>query len=225
MKLVRAHRKAGGFTLMELLIAITLLGFILVLLFGGMRLGARIWDAGELRSENNTHLSLVQSFVRRELSQIHPYRWKKKPTPEYAFVGESGKLNFVAPVVAQLGPGGLHLVRLEVVKDKDSGQLVMIKQVPEADSADFSALDGAEKIVLAEKAESVSFSYFGADSKDAEPQWTDKWDNGKRMPFLIRMRVKFSNGREWPDLVVSPMIGAEVGCEWDPAVNRCVGGI
>jgi general secretion pathway protein J len=220
-----SSREASGFTMLELLIAISLLGFILALLFGGMQLGARSWDAGELRSGNNTHLALLQGFLRRELNQIAPFRWKKKNVnQEFAFAGESGKLSFVAPVAVRLGPGGLHLVRLELVQDRDGSQFVMRQILPDSDTADFAALDSAEKIVLAEQVESVSFAYFGAESKDAEPQWTDRWDNLKRMPYLIRIRVKFSNGRDWPDLVAPLLIGGETGCEWDSTTNRCQGG-
>ena len=215
----------SGFTLLELLIAMTLLGFILTLLFGSMRLGSRSWDAGEQRSSNSTHLALVQGFLRRELTQIYPFRWKKKVNTELAFEGESNKLRFVAPIAVRLGPGGLYLVSLEQVRDKDGSQLVMKRRIPESDSSDFSALDSIEDkdnlVVLAEQVEAVNFAYFGAETKDAEPQWQDKWDNAKLLPYLIRIRVKFSNGRNWPDLVVSPLVGPDTGCMWDDKTNRC----
>ncbi len=213
---------AAGFTLLELLIALTLLGFILALLFGGLRLGSRSWDAGELRSEQSTHLALVQGFLRRELSQVYPFRWKKKVNSELAFAGESNRLRFVAPIAARLGPGGLYLVSLEQVRDKDGSQLVLKRSIPEPDSGDFNELDNAEKVVLAEQVESVSFAYYGAETKDAEPLWSDKWDNPKLLPYLIRIRVKFSNGRDWPDLVAPALIGPDTGCMWDSKVNRCV---
>lgn len=219
---IACRRKVRGFTLLELLIAITLLGFILTLLFGGLRLGSRSWDAGEQRSTNNTHLSLVQAFLRRQLAQVRPYRWKKKVNPELAFVGEANSLKFVAPITARLGPGGLYLVSLELVKDQDESSLVMKRVIPEPDSSDFSALDDGEKVVLADKVEAVSFAYFGAETKDAEPRWQDKWDNTKLLPYLIRIRLKFSNGREWPDLVAPTVIGPDTGCAWDSMNNRCV---
>jgi hypothetical protein len=75
--------------------------------------------------------------------------------------------------------------------------------------------------------ETLDFAYFGAESKDAEPQWTDQWesqDTPQRLPYLIRIRIKFDNGQVWPDLVVAPVIGPETGCTWDDLANRCVGG-
>jgi hypothetical protein len=70
----------------------------------------------------------------------------------------------------------------------------------------------------------VSFAYFGAETKEVEPQWSDKWDNPKRMPYLVRVRIKLSNGRDWPELVVPLQVGADGGCEWDSSTGRCVGG-
>lgn len=224
------HRSLSGFTLLEMLIAMTLLGFILALLFGAMRLGSRSWDAGELRSGNTTHLALLQGFLRREFNQTTPYFWKKKTDNALAFIGEPAKVRLVAPVVARLGPGGLYLLSLELADSKDSRegkQLIMKRAIPSNDSIDFTALEQAEKVVLAEQVESLSFAYFGAADKTADPTWVDKWENvgtPQRLPYLIRMRVKFSNGRIWPDLVVAPLIGADTGCVWDSAANRCVNG-
>lgn len=226
MNLNKQHRVAG-FTLLELLIAMSLLGFILALLFGGMRLGARSWDAGEIRTENSTHLALLQGFLRRELSQVTPFHWKKKADMNLAFVGQPDSIKLVAPIAVRLGTGGLFLISLELVQDTDNdvGQLVMKRVIPEADSIDFTALENAEKIVLADHVEELSFAYFGAETKDAEPQWLDQWgkrDSQQRLPYLIRVRVKFNNGRIWPDLVVAPLIGPDTGCVWDSSTNRCV---
>lgn len=221
------HRIAG-FTLLELLIAMSLLGFILALLFGGMRLGARSWDAGEIRAENSTHLALLQGFLRRELSQVTPFHWKKKADMNLAFIGQPDSIKLVAPIAVRLGTGGLFLIGLELVQDNQDnnvGQLVMRRVIPEAGSVDFTALETAEKIVLADHVEELNFAYFGAETKDAEPQWRDQWgnrDSQQRLPYLIRVRVKFSNGRVWPDLVVAPLIGSDTGCAWDTAANRCV---
>lgn len=218
-----ATRKISGFTLLELLIAMTLLGFILALLFGGLRLGSRSWDAGDARAEKTTHLTLVQEFLRRELSQVTPYFWKKVANPDLAFVGESNSLMMVGPVAVHLGPGGLFLLGLSLDDDK----LVMRQAAPDSDSTDFSALDESEKIVLADHVEGLDFAYYGAETKDAEPQWTDNWksqDTPQRLPYLIRVRVTFNDGQVWPDLVVSPLIGPNTGCMWDSLANHCVSG-
>lgn len=218
-------QRAAGFTLLELLIAMTLLGFILTLLFGGMRLGARSWDAGEALTENATHLALLQGFLRRELSQVVPYKWKKKPDLNLAFIGQSNYIRLVAPVSVRSGQGGLFQISLDLEQDNDLGQLVMRTAMPDLTTIDFSALANAEKIVLADHVEEISFAYFGADAKDTQPYWREQWgsrDTEQRLPLLIRVRVRFNNGRVWPDMVVAPLVGLDTGCMWDNLANRCV---
>ncbi|MES2932265.1 MAG: prepilin-type N-terminal cleavage/methylation domain-containing protein [Pseudomonadota bacterium] len=227
----RQHRcrSAAGFTLLEMLIAMTLLGFILALLFGALRLGSRSWDAGETRSIQSTHMALTQAFLRRELSQIHPFRWKRKADTDLAFVGEANVIKMVAPVVARLGPGGLYLVSLELSRP-DSGegaQLIMKRAIPDLESVDFSALDEAEKVVLAEQVESLELAYFGSETAEAEPQWHQQWDSKdvpRRLPYLIRLKLKFMDGHSWPDLVIAPTIGFDTGCAWDTKTVRCIRG-
>ena len=43
--------RSAGFTLLELIIAIALVGLVAVALAGGIRLGARVWEAGDARAE------------------------------------------------------------------------------------------------------------------------------------------------------------------------------
>lgn len=223
--------KITGFTLLELLIALSLLGFILALLFSGMRLGARSWDAVEVHSENSTHLAILQGFLRRNLSQITPFHWKKKADMNLAFIGQPDNIKLVAPITARSDIGGLFLISLELMQDNnDDTQLVMKRAIPDANSTDFTALDDSEKtekIVLANHVDELSFAYFGPETKDAEPQWQDQWgsrNNQQQLPYLIRIRVKFSNGRIWPDLIVAPLIGPDTGCSWDSSSNKCIRG-
>jgi general secretion pathway protein J len=217
--------KAAGFTLLELLIAITLLGFILTLLFGGMRLGARSWDISERHADQGERLALTQNFLRRQLSEIRPYHWPKKLSAGLAFVGEPQRVQLVAPLAARSAPGGLYLIEVELVHEQGLGRLVMKRAFPLPDSGDFAALERAEKVVLAEQVQSVSFAYYGAPVGEEAPQWQDRWNSaGSRLPYLIRVRLTLSNGRAWPDLIVAPQVGIGTGCTWNNSLNRCVPG-
>lgn len=60
--------RGRGFTLLELLIGMTLLGFMLALLFGGFRLAANSWDAVTARTERTTDEQLGRAFLRRLLT-------------------------------------------------------------------------------------------------------------------------------------------------------------
>ncbi len=202
-----------GFTLLELLISLTLLGLILVLLFGGLRLSIRSWDSVQKKVDNLNSVRSVEGFLRREMEQIYPYRWKAAPARRFAFVGERHKVNFVAPMPSRIGGGGLYAIALEL-EQTGSGRRLTWKYVPvDPQMQDFSSLDPAKEMVLAGTeliaVDDIWLSYFGRETESSAPRWVDRWDSTVTMPQLIRIQVRFADGSEWPDFVVAPMLTSE----------------
>lgn len=209
-----------GFTLLELLIGMVLLGLILTLLFGGLRLGARSWDSGDKRADDSAQLRAIQGFLRRELSQTFPLRWKNQTDTRLAFAGAPDTLKFVAPLPVQVSGGGLYLLGLELEEGEDGARLIMKRVLTNPLAKDFSSLEQGEKSVLADHVEKLSISYFGAATEGGEPAWQEKWDDPQRLPLLVRIQVKLNDGRDWPDLAV-PLV-VEKGCLWDSFYKRCM---
>jgi general secretion pathway protein J len=199
-----------GFTLIELLIAMVLLAFILTLLFAGLRLGSRSWDAAEAKVGESERMRVAHGVMRNELAQAYPMKWKINVVDAgIAFSGSADAVKFVAPLPVRVGEGGLYLLSIGLEKSGEGARLVMKRRTPAADDKDFSALDAGETTVLAEDMDKLSISYFGAENEQAEPQWVDQWNNPKRLPLLIRIRLSEKNGRDWPELVVAPKAGGE----------------
>lgn len=213
------RRKLAGFTLLELLIGMVLLGFILTLLFGALRLGAKSWDSGDKRNEESMQLRAVHGFLRRELSQVFLLLWKKELENRLAFEGDSQALKFVAPLSGAAG-SGLYLLGLDVEK-VEQGQRLRLTRLADPLAKDFLGLAQGDSSVLAEHIATLRFSYFGALSAQGKADWLDKWDDPQRLPRLVRLQVKLDDGRQWPDLVV-PLV-ADRGCSiWDPIHRRCL---
>jgi general secretion pathway protein J len=217
---------ARGFTLLELMIGMTLLGFILALLFGGFRLAATSWDAVETRIERTNDEQLARALVRRLLAQMQPVHWKKAPNAPIAFTGEQGVLRALAPLTGQAGAGGLRLIELgresEATTTPDKGPLrLVLRQAPvRYDVENFaSGLGDAKSFVVLGNLNAVDFSYFGPEKRGAAPSWQDTWLNPDQLPQLVRLRLKSREGG-WSDLIVAPMIGG-TGCLWDNFQKRC----
>jgi general secretion pathway protein J len=201
-----------GFTLLELLISITLLGLILVLLFGGLRLGVRSWDAVQKQVDNLNSVRAIESFLRREMEAIYPYRWQTPPSTSLAFVGERGRVRFVAPMPSRIGVGGLYAISLELERS-GSGRRLLWKHLPISPQVrDFSALEQAPEMVLAgaelSAVDDIWLTYFGRESPSSEPRWVERWESNSALPLLVRIQVRFADGSEWPDFVVAPMMDA-----------------
>ncbi len=67
----RIDSRQRGFTLLEILVAVTLLGLLMAALFGGVRLGVRAWEASGARLDDDARLTAVQDFLRERLTQAY----------------------------------------------------------------------------------------------------------------------------------------------------------
>lgn len=207
---LRRRLAAGGFTLLELLISLTLLGMILVLLFGGLRLGMRSWDASQLQIDKLNSVRSVESFLRREITLAYPYVWKNALTQQVAFLGERSKISFVAQLPSRISGGGLNVISVGL-EQRGNVRRVVWKNLPlDARMKDFTALTESPEMLLVaselEDVEDIWLSYFGQESDNTAPRWLDRWENSTRLPQLVRLQVKLSKGAVWPDFVVAPLL-------------------
>lgn len=203
-----------GFTLLELMISLTLLGMILVLLFGGLRLSVRSWDSVQKQVDTLNSVRSVESFLRREMERIYPYRWKAGLPQRFAFVGERHKLHFVAPLPSRIGVGGLYAIALEL-EQTGNGRRLTWKHAPiDPTMRDFSRLESVKEMQLVgvelNAVDDIWLSYFGRETDAAAPRWVERWDSVVTMPMLIRIQVRFADGSEWPDFIVAPTLTPEV---------------
>src|SRR5439155_5634866 len=66
-------RGARGFTLLEVLIALAIVGALLVIAFGGMRVALGAWRQGEDRAEAYQHVRGVALSLARTVGSAYPY--------------------------------------------------------------------------------------------------------------------------------------------------------
>lgn len=205
------RKRQAGLTLLEMLIALLLMSMLLVLLFGGLRLASRSWDAGASYTDNVAQTQLVESFLRRKISEVFPFRIKTSPSqPNAVFLGYGAgahTLQFVAPMPAAGVRGGLYILRVGLAPSK-KGQALMLWRTP-VGASDAAASDAGTDapVMLADHVAELNFSYFGVQAgSNAPPAWYPEWPDPTRAPQLVRMRLTLADGRQWPELVVAPRI-------------------
>jgi general secretion pathway protein J len=203
----------GGFTLIELVLALVLLAGMLAMAWGGFSFALRAWEAGEANGTRTSDMRLAESFLRREITEIFPMRWKDPMTLKFAFEGDRERLRFVSARPPGITAPGLALVGLEVQEGDDrSVSLVMRRAAPDDDAKDFGPLENAEATVLIPGLKAVEFSYFGSDNDVNQPRWSDSWSEPGRMPLMVRVRLTGADGTPLPELVARLALGEEAGC-------------
>jgi general secretion pathway protein J len=216
---------AGGFTLVELIVALVLMAGMASILFGSLSLAARSWDGGEAKVGQVSDMRSAQTYLRAQISAQYPQRmWKVAELP-LLFAGERDEMRYAAVLPERVAAGGVYFFRLAVVRTGEKSQLVQERVVPDVAALQPPEFGDAERSVLAEGIAELRIGYFGRDpgASDADtPTWRERWEDRQRLPLLVRLDVKPVKGAAWPTLVIEPRRSPEAGCPvWDPARNRC----
>ena len=221
-----AHQSAG-FTLIELIIALSLLALMSAVMFGSLSMAGRAWDGGEAKVGEVSAMRQTQEFLREHLSAEYPMRLRKVAEMPLLFAGAHDEMRYTAALPPRVVDGGVYYFRLALARSGDKSQLILERLIPDAAALQEPEFRDAERSVLADGIAELRLSYFGRDPDAADtdvPTWRDTWGDRQRLPLLVRIEVKPEKGPMWPVLVVEPRRAPEAGCfSFDQARNRCVG--
>jgi general secretion pathway protein J len=217
-----------GFTLIELLLGLALLAMMMALIYATLNFALRAWDTGDARITESAHLRVVDSFLRRELGQVFPVRWRGIAESKIAFEGGKQEIRFVTAlnIGAAAGDGGLQWGRIWLAADEKNGErftsLFIKRDRFDQFAKEWSDLTDTKPARLIERVKELDIAYFGADNDLAEPTWSGEWKNPQRLPQLIRLTVKLDHGRDIPPMIIGLRVGEEAGC-FDTGFSRQCG--
>lgn len=198
-------RPAGderAFTLVELLIALAIVGALVAIAFGGLRVAVAAWQQGEDRAEAHQHVRSVALILARAISAAYPYRASRSdgPEPVVLFAGTETRLEFVtqATPFPDATPIAFTAVVLSFDASGEPGLVVRQRALPNRHPFNEAAVVYRDASVT-----TLKLAYL-----DEGGAWKDAWDGAeaKATPRAVRVTVGTShNGRaqELPPLTVS----------------------
>ena len=197
------NARQQGFTLLEILIVISLLGVLLVLV-GGALLGA---NRAVLKAQRYTvsldEMHAAQQFLRTALAQALPLPVPAESgQPPGIFFGSAQRLAFVAGLPGQLGGGiNLYTLSLQGAGAERTLQVAFARVGFNAAGNTYHAW--GEPQVLLRDIQQLKFSYQGVSPAGQLTGWLDHWPWPQRLPRAVRIQAKVNAPVPWLTEVVA----------------------
>jgi general secretion pathway protein J len=220
---VNRHAGEAGFTLVELLIALTLMALLTTLIFGTLRLAAQAWSRVDDRTSGAADLWAVEDVLRHALSAAYPAYASADPNDRsVAFQGDAASLALVAPLPQAIGAGIPAQMRFFIAATDTSRALVMAWHL-DLPAADSGAALPENRLRLLDHVRSIHFAYFGTAAAGGAPIWQEEWTGRDRFPDLVRVSIERDNPSlpDWPVLSAEPRAAMSSACLYDPVTLDC----
>ena len=209
-------KRETGFTLVEILLAFTLMSILLALAYGGLHASTRATERGQVILEESSRLRMAHQFVRKQLNQAIPMAFNQTgenlvgAEDQEVFLGAAQSIRFVGPMPGYLGFGGPQVQQLSIVQGEEG--LALILEHALVQGFEESKLAERPPIQLIDHIASAEFQFQGRDEEGELTPWMNVWEDTAILPLAISLAIEFEEGSytEWPWLVAAVKIDGSV---------------
>ncbi len=185
---------AGGFTLLELIVALTILALIVGSVTAGLRIAVASIERGEKVAGDAARLRAAVGIIERSIRSADLLAVSPGGGTAVFFMGEEKRLRFLtAQPPAAIGGGAPRLISFHEVAGPEGGLAMSTASPFRAEGA--AGWEGIkDPRVLVPGAVEVSFSYTKGPDEEARWEWLPSWDPAEtgRLPAAVRVEFVVS---------------------------------
>jgi general secretion pathway protein J len=199
----------SGFTLIETLAAMALMGLIISALAAITSQWLPNWDRGFAQIQRSESVSIALDRISADIGASEMLK-SSRETKNIVFDGSEQSVTLVRTTLGPAIGTGLDLVRIGEAADRD-GTVVMRSRAPFVPGVEAALMNLADPVVLLRAPYRVSFSYAGEDRI-----WKASWRDAKKLPAAVLLTVRDAmTGRMLPIsriAVIRISVSAEAVC-------------
>jgi general secretion pathway protein J len=187
---------SSGFTLIEVVLALTIFALLATILYGAFALSHNALaksQAAAARSQlQRSTADLLGSYVR----SAYPYR-NSPQEPTIFFEGESDSLTFISAYSHAMGGRGMAKIQLATGGDDDGrAPLNLEETTPVRVNGDEIGSGQTHRMILQQRVSDFRLAYL--DPQGDEENWQERWDGRDRrmLPRAVRLSFVDESGRD-----------------------------
>ena len=181
-----------GFTLLELLISLSLSSVLLVVLVISFNQLSRIWENNNNQLDEKIDQSLIIMEIEKALSAAYPYTFKSEVSlkNKIFFVGENNKLQWISTV----SPSYNDRIMIWSIALSDKGFKLLVTPVLSGDPSNkiqhaLNNNKNSEMLLFTQYKVTPSYLFNEASGNQ---EWLDSWPTDERQSLPNAIRLNFS---------------------------------
>lgn len=194
----RCRRGQAGFTLLEILVALAVLGFLMVGLTQGVRFGLKAWTTQTQMLATRADLDGVERVLRTAFSEADPGEINE----EASFKGNAREVTFNTrlPIVV----AGLPMREASIGLGVNAKHRLVLRWTPHPHAERLGPPLPPREEVLLEGVDHIELSYLRWPAQGGG--WVSAWAL-PTLPLQVSLKLVFTKDdrRHWPTLVMAPM--------------------
>lgn len=211
-----ATRDNGGFTLLELIIALTITAMIGVIILGAFRIGIRAWEKGEKDTGKHQRQRIVLNLIREQIIAISLRKIRNNGKAPFFLKGDQQNLELISRrSLMNADRDGLVHVRY-AVSAQDAGRggherlLYLEKKTIWMDESADEIPSEEDFYELIPDAHRITFEYLGRSGIEEELNWLPDWNQEQNSGFPRAVRISLTPEADQPSVNVIARIEAEL---------------
>lgn len=191
-----------GFTLLELIISITLVAIIVLIVAGAANLGYRSFNSGEKKLNAVERMRASIIIIDAQIQSGVPLTLEDGGVKQYYFVGEQDSLKFSTNHSIWGGQRGYVIVNYRVETDEKGKRTLFASEYK-------IGMEIQKETKLLEGFNEITFDYFRQDATEEEGEWITQWVDEEMMPTKIRLNLV--QGSTSLSYIVPVRVGGAIG--------------